>query len=240
MTDLVLVPGLLCTRILWAHQLRFLADIATIHVADVTGADTIAGMADAVLDNSPPTFCVVWLVDGRHRRARNHAPGTAAGHEARVVGYHRPTRIAGTNRASSGAAGYGRQRPLRASTADLDPGTRAPGSGARHHLGNGDLHNDRGRRGRGVSSPDRRDNRTRRFPTTPRRLRLSDACDVRPRRRHHAAGATRRNGGGDSECRARSHRNSAAIYQRWKLRMRRLRCCVNGCCIDEPSYAELS
>ncbi|HUC62803.1 MAG TPA: alpha/beta hydrolase [Alphaproteobacteria bacterium] len=50
---LVLVPGLLCDQALWAHQRDHLAELAEIVIADVTGADSIAGMAEAVLRQAP-------------------------------------------------------------------------------------------------------------------------------------------------------------------------------------------
>ena len=53
-TPLVLVPGLLCDSALWRHQVAHLADVAEIMVADVTGHDSMAAMADAVLSQAPP------------------------------------------------------------------------------------------------------------------------------------------------------------------------------------------
>lgn len=50
---LMLVPGLLCDEALWHHQSEHLKDIADPIVADVTGPDTIAGMADDVLAQAP-------------------------------------------------------------------------------------------------------------------------------------------------------------------------------------------
>jgi len=64
MTELVLVPGLLCTTMLWDHQIRHLRDVANITVPDVTGADTISGLADAVLAASPPSFALCGLSMG--------------------------------------------------------------------------------------------------------------------------------------------------------------------------------
>jgi pimeloyl-ACP methyl ester carboxylesterase len=52
-TPLVLIPGLLCDRALWRHQIEHLADIADIIVADVSGQDSMAAMADAVLSQAP-------------------------------------------------------------------------------------------------------------------------------------------------------------------------------------------
>jgi pimeloyl-ACP methyl ester carboxylesterase len=64
MTDLVLIPGLLCTEILWEHQIQHLNDVADITVPDVSGADSIAELAQAVLDNSPTQFALCGLSMG--------------------------------------------------------------------------------------------------------------------------------------------------------------------------------
>ncbi len=49
---LMLVPGLLCDTALWRHQVEHLADVAAITVADVTGQDSMAAMAEAVLSQA--------------------------------------------------------------------------------------------------------------------------------------------------------------------------------------------
>lgn len=64
MTDLVLIPGLLCTRTLWHHQISHLGDVARISVADVSRADSIAALAAGVLDASPPRFALCGLSMG--------------------------------------------------------------------------------------------------------------------------------------------------------------------------------
>ena len=64
MTELVMIPGLLCTDSLWQHQIRYLDDVAQITVPDVSGADTIAGLAAAVLAASPPQFALCGLSMG--------------------------------------------------------------------------------------------------------------------------------------------------------------------------------
>ena len=58
MTDLVLLPGTLCDERLFAHQIKHLADVASVEVGDITTADTITGMATAVLDESPRRFAL--------------------------------------------------------------------------------------------------------------------------------------------------------------------------------------
>lgn len=50
---LVLVPGLLCDEALWAHQTEHLADVADMTVIDLREPDSMAGMAEAVLDQAP-------------------------------------------------------------------------------------------------------------------------------------------------------------------------------------------
>lgn len=61
---LVLLPGLLCDEALWAHQVQGLADVADVHVADLTGFDTMAGLAQSVLDLSPERFALAGLSMG--------------------------------------------------------------------------------------------------------------------------------------------------------------------------------
>ncbi|HLI14117.1 MAG TPA: alpha/beta fold hydrolase [Alphaproteobacteria bacterium] len=51
---LVLVPGLLCDGALWRHQSEHLGEVAAPMVADVSARDTIAAMAQAVLEQAPP------------------------------------------------------------------------------------------------------------------------------------------------------------------------------------------
>lgn len=63
-SELVLVPGLLCNRELWAHQTANLAHIARITVADVTQDDSIAAMAQRLLALAPPTFALAGLSMG--------------------------------------------------------------------------------------------------------------------------------------------------------------------------------
>jgi pimeloyl-ACP methyl ester carboxylesterase len=60
-TALVLVPGLLCDRRLWQHQVENLGDLAEPVVADVTGSDTIDGLAHAVLRAAPDRFFLAGL-----------------------------------------------------------------------------------------------------------------------------------------------------------------------------------
>ena len=63
-TNLVLVPGLLCTKALWAPQIAALADIATITVADHMRHDTMAGIAKSILVAAPERFALAGLSMG--------------------------------------------------------------------------------------------------------------------------------------------------------------------------------
>jgi pimeloyl-ACP methyl ester carboxylesterase len=61
---LILLPGLLCDEALWAHQTRYLADVADITVADLTGRDSVAALAADVLATAPQRFAVAGLSMG--------------------------------------------------------------------------------------------------------------------------------------------------------------------------------
>lgn len=61
---LILVPGLLCDRDLWAHQRAHLDDIADIRIADVTGHDSMAALAEAVIADAPERFALAGLSMG--------------------------------------------------------------------------------------------------------------------------------------------------------------------------------
>jgi pimeloyl-ACP methyl ester carboxylesterase len=61
---LLLLPGLLCDRALWQAQLDGLADIADMTVGDLTGADSVSGMAKAVLAAAPGRFALAGLSMG--------------------------------------------------------------------------------------------------------------------------------------------------------------------------------
>jgi len=68
MTDrvpLILVPGLLCDDALWRHQVESLADIADIRVAHQhTRYDSMAEIADAILNDAPTRFALAGLSMG--------------------------------------------------------------------------------------------------------------------------------------------------------------------------------
>lgn len=63
-TALVLCPGLLTDAALWHHQIQGLADLAEPVVADLTHADSMAGLAEAVLAAAPPRFALAGLSMG--------------------------------------------------------------------------------------------------------------------------------------------------------------------------------
>ena len=63
-TPLVLIPGLLNTEALWAHQQDDLMDIATVQVADITREDNMADLARNVLRRAPKTFALGGLSMG--------------------------------------------------------------------------------------------------------------------------------------------------------------------------------
>lgn len=63
-TPLVLVPGLLCDAALWAHQSQTLAGIADVRIGDTMSADSMAGMAEAVLAAAPDRFALAGLSMG--------------------------------------------------------------------------------------------------------------------------------------------------------------------------------
>lgn len=59
------MPGLLCDERLWRHQAGGLADLADrILIPDVTGEDTVAGMARGVLEAAPERFALAGLSMG--------------------------------------------------------------------------------------------------------------------------------------------------------------------------------
>jgi pimeloyl-ACP methyl ester carboxylesterase len=74
---LVLLPGLLNTRRLFQHQIEGLSDIADCVVPELWHYDSLAGMADSVLDSAPPTFAMAGFSMGGYvsfeimRRARD-------------------------------------------------------------------------------------------------------------------------------------------------------------------------
>lgn len=64
MQTLILLPGLLCDAALWAHQERYLADIADVRIADLTLDDSLEMMAARVLADAPDRFALAGLSMG--------------------------------------------------------------------------------------------------------------------------------------------------------------------------------
>jgi len=56
--NLVLCPGLLCDAAVWESQIGPLESVSQITVADFTRVDSIAAMAESVLDVAPPRFAL--------------------------------------------------------------------------------------------------------------------------------------------------------------------------------------
>ncbi|HEV2744080.1 MAG TPA: alpha/beta hydrolase, partial [Rubrobacter sp.] len=75
------MPGLLCDERLWRHQAGGLADLAgRILIPDVTGEDTVAGMARRVLEAAPERFALAGLSMGGYvsLEIMRQAPGRVA------------------------------------------------------------------------------------------------------------------------------------------------------------------
>jgi len=62
--NLLLLPGLLDDAALWEHQCKYLAELAEITVADLTPYDSMAKMAQSVLENAPACFALAGLSMG--------------------------------------------------------------------------------------------------------------------------------------------------------------------------------
>jgi pimeloyl-ACP methyl ester carboxylesterase len=63
-TPLALLPGVLCDATLWQPQLEALADVADMHVPDISTQDTMAAMAATVLQEMPARFAMAGLSMG--------------------------------------------------------------------------------------------------------------------------------------------------------------------------------
>jgi pimeloyl-ACP methyl ester carboxylesterase len=57
-TSLILVPGLLCDEVVWAHQSDALADLADVRVATNGARDTLGAMAEAIIAHAPARFAL--------------------------------------------------------------------------------------------------------------------------------------------------------------------------------------
>lgn len=56
--NLVLVPGLICDREVWDYPRTYLAEVADITFAPADEADTMQGLAEAVLERAPDRFAI--------------------------------------------------------------------------------------------------------------------------------------------------------------------------------------
>lgn len=117
-TNLVLVPGLLCTGALWTPQMAALADIANCTVADHTRHDTMAGIARSILAAAPERFALAGLSMGGYiacemvRQAPERVERLALLDTA--AGADTPERTAGRREliATAGREGVGRVQEL--------------------------------------------------------------------------------------------------------------------------------
>jgi pimeloyl-ACP methyl ester carboxylesterase len=77
------LPGLLCDADLWAAQLAAVSATRPVMVASLTGADSMAGLADGALAQAPPRFALAALSMGGYvaleimRRAPQRVAGLA-------------------------------------------------------------------------------------------------------------------------------------------------------------------
>jgi len=63
-SDLVLIPGLLCDQQLWRHQCKNLNDIVDITIADTLRDESIHSMAARILEDAPDQFALAGLSMG--------------------------------------------------------------------------------------------------------------------------------------------------------------------------------
>ncbi len=102
---LVLIPGMMCDARLFLPQILAFSGERAVHVANITGADTVEGMAEAVLEAAPERFALAGLslggivamevirrAPGRVSRialmdtnAQAEPPPVAAGREPQIV-----------------------------------------------------------------------------------------------------------------------------------------------------------
>jgi pimeloyl-ACP methyl ester carboxylesterase len=64
MTPLLMVPGLLCTAEIFAAQITALWPYGPVTVASTLVGETMAEMAEAILRDAPPEFCLVGISMG--------------------------------------------------------------------------------------------------------------------------------------------------------------------------------
>lgn len=62
--SLLLLPGLICDEVLWAHQIRYLSGVAAVSVGDISRGESIAAMAEQVLAAAPDRFALAGFSTG--------------------------------------------------------------------------------------------------------------------------------------------------------------------------------
>jgi len=102
-TNLVLVPGLLCTKALWAPQLAALGDIAAMRVADHTRHDSMAAIAESILAVAPERFALAGLSMGGFISFEIVRQAAAARDQAGSARHQRAPGSAGATSAALGA-----------------------------------------------------------------------------------------------------------------------------------------
>ena len=64
MTPLVLLPGHMCDARMWAPQVAAFSGNRTIHLPDLSGADSMSALAAGILAQAPPRFALAGLSMG--------------------------------------------------------------------------------------------------------------------------------------------------------------------------------
>ncbi len=111
MRNLVLLPGFLCDADLWTDMAPDLAALGQIHYGNVYQDDTLEGMAQRILDESPEKFVLVGFSMG--------------GFVARVLALMAPGRVIGVAFVATSARQYTREERERRQQGAL-PGNRSP------------------------------------------------------------------------------------------------------------------
>jgi pimeloyl-ACP methyl ester carboxylesterase len=57
-TSLILVPGLMCDEVVWAHQIDTLSGIADVQIATNGARDSLVAMAEAIIAQAPARFAL--------------------------------------------------------------------------------------------------------------------------------------------------------------------------------------
>ena len=81
MTKLILVPGLLCTKLLFEKQISSLHNQCEIEVANTLGVNSIIGMAQEIISKQKSNFVICGLSMG--------------GYVAQMVAHLAPEKVAG-------------------------------------------------------------------------------------------------------------------------------------------------